>query len=95
MLFGYPPVSATHYNLDFWCSRFEDESFTEIKSVMQSLNLDGEYLFKRADNTLAHVLIRSIVIMDDFGQPVRIIGSILDISERLKNEQINQEAIWS
>ena len=92
MLFGYPPVNATHYDLDFWCSRFNDESATEIKSAMQSFNLDGEFLFKRADNTLARVLIRSIVIMDDIGQAVRIIGSILDISERFKNEEINREA---
>lgn len=91
-IFGYPLVSTNHYDLEFWCSRFADESFTEVKSDMDSLNLNGEYLFKRADNTTANALIRSVIIRNEFGQPVKIIGAVLDISERFKTEEINRKA---
>ena len=92
MLFGYPPVNSRHYDLDFWCSRFEGISFEEIKCAIQSFDLNGEYLFKKADNTLAHILIRSVVIRNEFGQAVKVIGSILDTSERFMSEEINREA---
>ena len=91
MIFGYSSDNTTLYDLDFWCSRFADETFADIKCAMNSFNLNGEYLFKKADDTLARALIRSVLIRDEFGQPVKIIGSILDISERFRNEEINRE----
>jgi two-component system CheB/CheR fusion protein len=92
ILFGYPPVNNNHYDLDFWCNNFDEADCENIKEIMQSYNMDGEYLFKKADGALAHVLIRSVIIRDDFGHPVKIIGSMLDISERFKNEELNRKA---
>jgi len=91
MIFGYPPENTNSYDLDFWCNRFADETFADIKCAMNSFNLNGEYLFKKADDTLARALIRSVLIRDEFGQPVKIIGSILDVSDRFRTEEINRE----
>jgi signal transduction histidine kinase len=92
MLFGYPPADETRYDLNFWCSRFEYGINTEVRAAMLSLSADGEYLFKKADDSLARVVIRSVVIKDELGRPQKIIGSILDISERFNKEEINRRA---
>ncbi len=92
MLFGYPQVNETHYGLNFWCSRFADDTAADVKASMRAFALDGEYLFKKIDDTLAHVLIRSATIKDEFGQPTKVIGSILNISERFSNEEMNRKA---
>ena len=92
IIFGYPPAILNHYDLNFWCSRFEEHACSNMKEAMHSFILDGEYLFKKADDSLAHVLIRSVIIRDDYGRPVKVIGSMLDISERFKNEELNRKA---
>ncbi|WP_419900314.1 PAS domain S-box protein [Roseomonas sp. USHLN139] len=47
---------------------------------------DGEYRFRRADGTYAEVLDRGSVIRTPDGQAVRMIGAMLDISERKRAE---------
>jgi signal transduction histidine kinase len=91
IIFGYDLASTMHHDLDFWCSRFDAENYAEIENAMHAHNLNGEYLFKKADNTMARALIRSVLIKDEFDQPVKMVGSILDISERYKNEEITRE----
>jgi PAS domain S-box-containing protein len=46
----------------------------------------GEYRFRRADGTYAHVLDRGHLIYDDAGHPQRMIGAMIDLTERLKWE---------
>jgi len=41
-----------------------------------------EYRFRRGDGTWANVLDRGVVIRDDSGKPVRMIGAMMDISDR-------------
>lgn len=41
-----------------------------------------EYRFKRGDGTWANVFDRGVVIRDDAGKPVRMIGAMMDISDR-------------
>lgn len=92
LLFGYPPANTAHYDLDFWCLRFVNESCESIKKSMLSLFFDGEYIFKKGDDTEAYVLIRSVLVRDEFGQPIKIMGSMLDISERFRNEERSRKA---
>jgi PAS domain S-box-containing protein len=52
----------------------------------------GDYRFRRADGSYAHVHDRSYVIRDDDGRPVRLIGGITDISERKRAEVALRES---
>jgi PAS domain S-box-containing protein len=51
-----------------------------------------EYRFLRADGTAAHVFDRGYVIYDDEGKPIRMIGAMLDLSERVQAEQALRES---
>jgi PAS domain S-box-containing protein len=54
-----------------------------------------EYRFRRADGTFAYVVERGYIVRDDKQQPVRMIGSVRDISPRkmweLQLQQLNEE----
>ncbi|WP_448699265.1 ATP-binding protein [Mucilaginibacter sp. AW1-3] len=91
-IFGYFPQNDTHRDLNFWCNRFAAESHDQVQNAMQSFNLNGEYIFKKADDTPVRVLVRSVIIRDDLERPAKIIGSMLDINERAKNEETNLRA---
>ena len=47
----------------------------------------GEYRFKRADGSYAHVHDRGHIIRDDAGQAVRMIGAMMDITARKDVEE--------
>jgi signal transduction histidine kinase len=44
----------------------------------------SEFRFARGDDTFSHVIIRGLVVRDARGEPVRLIGAIFDITERLQ-----------
>lgn len=46
-----------------------------------------EYRFKRVDNTYAFVIDRGIIVRNDAGKAIRIVGAIEDITVRKINEQ--------
>jgi diguanylate cyclase (GGDEF)-like protein/PAS domain S-box-containing protein len=46
-----------------------------------------EYRFRRNDGTYADVMDRGYIMRDDRGQPYRMIGAMLDITERKQNEE--------
>ncbi|HEX6639621.1 MAG TPA: ATP-binding protein [Thermoanaerobaculia bacterium] len=50
----------------------------------------AEFRFARADDTFSHVLLRGLVVRDAQGAPVRLIGAIFDITERLQLEQFRR-----
>ncbi|WNG51290.1 PAS domain-containing protein [Archangium minus] len=53
----------------------------------------GEYRFRRKDGTYAHVLDRGLLARDAKGHTVRMIGSIMDITERRRAvERMEEEA---
>ena len=42
----------------------------------------GEYRFRRADGTYAHLLERAAILRDDTGAAVRFVGSLMDVTAR-------------
>lgn len=52
----------------------------------------GEYRFIRSDGRSAHVIDRGSVIRDETGKATRIVGSMLDITERMALEQRLRES---
>jgi PAS domain S-box-containing protein len=47
----------------------------------------GEYRFQRADGTYADVLDRGFMVRGEDGQPLRMIGAMLDVTERRRSER--------
>jgi diguanylate cyclase (GGDEF)-like protein/PAS domain S-box-containing protein len=51
-----------------------------------------EYRFQRKDETYADIMDRGYIIRDDMGKPSRMIGAMMDITERKQTEAALQEA---
>lgn len=52
-----------------------------------------EYRFRRGDGSYAWVLDRGIVVRNDQGRPLRMIGSMLDITERKEAERLKSDFV--
>jgi PAS domain S-box-containing protein len=94
--FGYV-ADEIELTLDWWERRIHPE---DREAVMQSLdNLlesasqkwEGEYRFLRSDGTYAHVFDRGFVVRDESDKPARMIGSVMDITERKLAESALRE----
>ena len=94
-MFGY---AADKIGQDFawWKDRLHPEDKDRVLSGLQSaLNTGGEFWaddgrFRRGDGTYATVMNRGFIVHDEDGKVVRMIGSMLDLSDRKQSE----EARW-
>ncbi len=75
-------------NGDWWLDHIHPDDRGRIDAGIHAA-IDGvaaswsdEYRFRRADGSYATVLDRGHVIRDDAGRPLRMIGAMLDMSER-------------
>jgi len=83
-----------------WMKRLHPGDTQKVKSVISRIlnavhenNFDVEYRFRRDDGTYTHVYDRGIIIRNEDGKPVRMIGAAQDVSERkrLERELLNNE----
>jgi PAS domain S-box-containing protein len=96
-VFGYAgPAEA--YDLDWWAARVHADDREAIVRGLHAAVADGgpelwtaEYRFRRSDGTYATVLDRGLVARDAAGRAVRMIGSMLDITERKRAEEVERE----
>jgi PAS domain S-box-containing protein len=92
-LFGY---RADEVGTDFqwWVDRIHPDDREQILSQLPSSEHGSsqqcafEYRFRRADGTYAHVFDRGFVMIGSDGKPDRLVGSMMDISERRKAEEM-------
>ena len=90
-LFGYPPEIITS-DFQWWEEKIHPDDLDSIMQDSQKVfdeqleNFSGEYRFKRADGSYAYVLDRGIFQYDKDKNPIRWIGSFMDITERKNNE---------
>jgi len=100
-IYGY---SDTCYNEQWWERQIHPDDLFHVKNRFEQMirskksKLQTEYRFRCADGTYKCVLDRSFIVFDDQGHPVRVIGSMQDITERQahikaieeKNERLNE-----
>jgi len=92
-LFGYRPDEVEE-SFDWWIERIHPADRDRVLSQIPGPEANNsqqcafEYRFRRADNTYADVIDRGFVMHDDDGRAVRMIGSIMDISERRRAEEL-------
>jgi hypothetical protein len=86
------PNDAVESPVEWWRNRIHPEDRERIFESMPPQVNDGrqqwilEYRLRRVDGTYAHVYDRGFVIFDSEGEPVRMVGSLMDISQ-LKNTE--------
>ncbi|WP_242926520.1 PAS domain-containing protein [Pontibacter vulgaris] len=96
-VFGYTPEDMGS-NGDSWDSRVHPDDYAQVQETIEQANSNGskiwtgEYRFRKADGTYAHVLDQGYIIYDNKNEAVRTIGSIIDLSESRQAEQDLKES---
>ena len=94
-LFGHSRVETTaQWWLDHIHPDDRERTETTIHAVIDGggSSWSGEYRFCRADGSYAHILDRGTVLRDAAGQPARMIGAMLDLTERKTAEAALRES---
>lgn len=92
-LFGYPK-DEFEPTLDFWTKCLHPDDRNRVMVSLKEGLVSGktwsmEYRFQRKDGTYAHVYDQGVVLLDTLGRPARMLGGMVDISERkLAGEQL-------
>ena len=92
-IFGYrhPAVGAS---AAWWYERLHPDDRERVVSGMHAAIARGgadwrdEYRFRRADGTWAHVRDQATIIRDEGGDAVRMVGALLDTTERTRAELV-------
>jgi PAS domain S-box-containing protein len=88
-LFGLPPDQVP--SIDAWSSHLHPDDLARVEHSLFGVIQSGqqywsdEYRFRRSDGQYADILDRGYVIHED-GKPMRMIGAMLDVTERRRLE---------
>jgi PAS domain S-box-containing protein len=95
-IFGYPEAEIEE-TYDWWLDRIHPDDRERVRRLgrvtfeSQLESYEDEYRFRRADGTYAHILARARAVYDDDGGPVRMVGSLTDISAlKTQTEELRQ-----
>ncbi|GGH23156.1 PAS domain-containing sensor histidine kinase [Dyadobacter endophyticus] len=95
-IFGYRPEDI-EAGPNSWFDRIHPDDQEQVVKKMHALIEKGEsnwsdfYRFRRADGSYAHVHDRGYTIQSG-GKPVRMVGSMMDISQQLRSDKARQES---
>jgi PAS domain S-box-containing protein len=95
-MFGYPARQET--DSAWWEDHVHpDDRERVVPRIDAVLETGGEmwseeYRFRRADGTYATVVDRAYVMRDENGEPVRLVGSMMDVTERKERTTQLEEA---
>jgi PAS domain S-box-containing protein len=91
-MFGYP-LASLEPGPESWTGRIHPDDRERISHGIHeaiestSKTWTDEYRFRRADGTWAEILDRGILVRDESGTARRMIGSMMDISDRKRAER--------
>jgi PAS domain S-box-containing protein len=92
-MFGYAPEQIDN-RLQWWDSHLHPEDRERVVSGINGIIEKGgsswtdEYRFERADGSFTEVLDRGYVARSADGTPIRMIGAMLDVTDRKRAERI-------
>ncbi|HWA38801.1 MAG TPA: EAL domain-containing protein [Burkholderiales bacterium] len=90
--FGYPREQAS-LGAESWSGRVHPDDREAVLKTVHDLiegggtTWQGEYRFRRADGEYVHVFDRGFVVRDAFDTAVRMLGAMVDITERKRAEE--------
>ena len=96
-LFGYS-TDEIGTDINSWTERLHPDDLKRVKeSVYESIenreqSWTGEYRFQRGDNTYAFIADRGYIVYDESKKPLRMIGTMMDITERRLIEEALRES---
>lgn len=94
-LFGLNPLEMQNNATDWDNLIYEEDRGRVIKDFDEKLNSESskwicEYRFIKKNGSFAHVLDKALIIRDELGKPVRVVGAMQDISEqKIRENQLN------
>lgn len=97
-VFGYPLEEMRH-DVNWWEERLHPEDKDRIDvSVDEALRgveqmWENEYRFRKVDNSYAHVYHRAFIVRGEGGQALKVIGSLMDFTERKQSEEKLRSAL--
>ncbi|MDF5709437.1 MAG: PAS domain-containing protein [Nostoc sp. S4] len=86
-LFGYS-IEQINFTAQWWSEQIHPDDRQRIATQVRALIDSGEkfwsneYRFRRSNGSYAYVFDRGYVVHDQIGKPVRMMGAMMDISER-------------
>jgi PAS domain S-box-containing protein len=96
-LFGYTPEQVGP-DVAWWYESIHPDDRERVKSDIHAAIQRGaeswsaEYRYRRADGSYAHVFDRGYVLHDGDGRPTRMIGAMMDITQRRQLEDELRQA---
>jgi PAS domain S-box-containing protein len=96
-IFGYTPEHVGP-DVAWWHEGIHPEDrervMTDIHAAVErgAESWSAEYRYRRADGTYAHVFDRGYVLHDGTGRPTRMIGAMMDITQRRELEEELRQA---
>ena len=97
-LFGYR-AEEIEPGIESWTNRIHPEDLDRVKTgIHAAIDLEqdhwfDQYRFRRKDGMYADVEDRGYIARDACGQPVRMIGAMQDITERIRSEKAIQASL--
>ncbi|MBC5774269.1 PAS domain-containing protein [Pontibacter sp. KCTC 32443] len=91
-MFGYTDADLTT-DAATWDANIHPEDYQSIRASVNSAianskkSWTGEYRYRRADGSYAYVMDHGYIIYDKDSMPERMLGSVLDITSKKKNDQ--------
>lgn len=94
-VFGYTAETVGHDGQWWYDQAHPEDRETPVRGLREVIDSGGsywtgEYRFKRGDGTWASVLDRSYVMRNSDGKALRIIGSMVDVTEARRREEALQ-----
>ena len=92
-MFGYAPDQIDN-RLQWWDSHLHPDDRERVVTGINGIIEKGgsswtdEYRFERADGSFTEVLDRGYIARSEDGTPIRMIGAMLDVTERKRAERI-------
>jgi PAS domain S-box-containing protein len=90
--FGYE-LGLRERTLDWWTAHIHPEEVGRVRYALESALDSGvsqweeECRFRRNDGTYAHVVVHGLIIRNEAGKAVRMVGALQDITKRKRHEQ--------
>jgi PAS domain S-box-containing protein len=98
-VFGWTEIVENAVNAVWWLERIHpddrkrvEEGFNKTVHYESENHWQDEYRFKKSDGTYAEVYDRAYLLRDNVGKAIRMIGAMLDITERKLAEKKLRES---
>jgi PAS domain S-box-containing protein len=92
--FGYPAAEPAEHGIDWWVANIHPDDRDRVDGGLATAIESrrsywaDEYMFLRKDGTYAPVFDRGYFVFDAAGAPARMLGAMLDVTERRRLEEL-------